>query len=61
MNADKNLDLARVRDAFPERRIVYYETIDSTMTAAAGLDGRIGGDCRGADRRAGPARPLVAL
>ena len=38
MNADKNLDLARVRDAFPERHIVYYETIDSTMTAAAGLE-----------------------
>jgi BirA family biotin operon repressor/biotin-[acetyl-CoA-carboxylase] ligase len=38
MNADKSLDLNRIRDAFPERRIVFYDTIDSTMTAAAGLE-----------------------
>jgi len=31
-------DLPRLRAAFPERRIVYYETIDSTMTAAVGLE-----------------------
>ena len=32
------IDLARVREAFPGRRIDYYGTIDSTMRAAAHLD-----------------------
>ncbi len=31
-------DLERAREAFPGRRILYYETIDSTMTAAATLE-----------------------
>jgi BirA family transcriptional regulator, biotin operon repressor / biotin---[acetyl-CoA-carboxylase] ligase len=32
------LDLSRIRAAFPNRRIDYYQTIDSTMRAAAPLD-----------------------
>jgi BirA family biotin operon repressor/biotin-[acetyl-CoA-carboxylase] ligase len=32
------VDLARIRAAFPGRPIDYYETIDSTMHAAAALD-----------------------
>jgi len=31
------MDLARLRSAFPERRIEYYAAVDSTMHAAAGL------------------------
>jgi BirA family biotin operon repressor/biotin-[acetyl-CoA-carboxylase] ligase len=31
-------DLKRLRDAFPDRRIDYYPTIDSTMYAAAALE-----------------------
>ena len=31
------LDIARIRAAFPERRIDYYPSIDSTMRAAASL------------------------
>ena len=31
-------DLARIRAAFPNRRIEYYQTIDSTMRAAASLE-----------------------
>ncbi len=38
MNAEKNLDPERVRRAFPERRIDYFDSIDSTMRAAAGLE-----------------------
>ncbi|MGD0500705.1 MAG: biotin--[acetyl-CoA-carboxylase] ligase [Bryobacteraceae bacterium] len=31
------LDIGRVRRAFPDRRVEYYSSIDSTMNAAAGL------------------------
>ncbi len=34
---DKNFNIEQVRAAFPGRRIDYYETIDSTMRAAADL------------------------
>ncbi|MGO9262564.1 MAG: biotin--[acetyl-CoA-carboxylase] ligase [Bryobacteraceae bacterium] len=32
------MDMARLRSAFPERRIEYHPEIDSTMLAAAGLE-----------------------
>ena len=38
MNADKSLDLERVRGAFPDRRIEYFDSIHSTMHVAAGLE-----------------------
>jgi BirA family transcriptional regulator, biotin operon repressor / biotin---[acetyl-CoA-carboxylase] ligase len=31
-------DMERVREVFPDRRIDYYDTLDSTMRAATGLD-----------------------
>jgi BirA family biotin operon repressor/biotin-[acetyl-CoA-carboxylase] ligase len=48
------LDIERVRAEFPGRRIDYYETIDSTMRAAAGLD--VGGVVLAEEQTAGQGR-----
>ncbi len=51
MNA---LDIARMRAAFPGRRIEYYASVDSTMRAAAGLE--IGSVVLAGEQTAGQGR-----
>jgi BirA family biotin operon repressor/biotin-[acetyl-CoA-carboxylase] ligase len=48
------IDIERLRAAFPGRRIDYYETIDSTMRAAAGLE--VGGVVLAGEQTAGQGR-----
>jgi BirA family biotin operon repressor/biotin-[acetyl-CoA-carboxylase] ligase len=48
------LDIERIRAAFPGRRIDYYETIDSTMRAAAELE--LGGIVLAGEQTAGQGR-----